>query len=87
MASTQFSLNAVDWKKVATGAGIAVVGALLTYVTQVIASLEPGPWTPAIVAAWSVMVNIAKKWITGVPAAPTAEEFNSHTEDPNKPAD
>ena len=87
MASTQFSLNAVDWKKVATGAGIAIVGALLTYVTQVIASLEPGPWTPVIVAGWSVIVNIAKKWITGPIAPPTADEFNTHTVDPTSPTD
>ena len=87
MASTQFSLNAVDWKKVATGAGIAVVGALLTYVTQVVADLEPGPWTPVIGAAWSVVANIAKKWIAGPVPPPTAEEFNSHTEDPNQGAD
>jgi hypothetical protein len=80
MASTQFSLNAFDWKKVATGAGIAVAGALLTYVTQVVASLEPGPWTPVIVAVWSVVVNIVKKWIAGPIAPPTAEEFNGHTD-------
>ena len=80
--SDKYSLDTFDWKKVLIGAGVAGTGALLTYITQVVTNLEPGIWTPIIVSAWSIFANIVRKWLEGK-LTPTAEEFNSHTEDPN----
>ena len=77
--SNKYTLDTFDWKKILVGAGIAVTGALLTYLTQVVTSLEPGIWTPFIVSAWSVVANIVRKWLDGQ-MNPTAEEFLEHTE-------
>ena len=65
MDSTKYSLNAVDWKKILIGAGVAVAGALLTYGTDIVTKLEPGVWTPVIVAVWSIVANVVRKWIAG----------------------
>ncbi len=61
--SPSFSLNSVDWKKIGIGAAVAVVGALLTYLTPVITGLDLGALTPLVVAIWSVIANIVRKWI------------------------
>ncbi|MCK9370235.1 hypothetical protein M0R04_10045 [Candidatus Dojkabacteria bacterium] len=57
-------LNSIDWKKIGTGALIAVIGALLTYLTQVVSGLDLGAFTPIVVSGWSILANITRKWIT-----------------------
>ena len=59
-------LGKVDIKKIGTGAGIAVAGALLTYLTQVVTSMDLGEWTPIVVAGWSIIVNALRKVLDGV---------------------
>jgi len=61
--SVRFSLNSIDWKKIGIGAVVAVVGALLTYLTPVITGLDLGAWTPIVVTFWSVLANIVRKFI------------------------
>jgi hypothetical protein len=61
---TSFSFKGIVWKKVGIGALIAVIGALLTYGTSWIASVDFGSLTPLVVAVWGIIVNIARKWIS-----------------------
>ena len=77
--STKFTLDGIDWKKILIGAGVAATGAALTYLTDVVSGLKPGAYTPLIVAGWSIIANIIRKWIEGI-ETPTAEEFLEHTE-------
>lgn len=63
--SSQYSLNKEDLKKIAIGAGVALAGALLTYVSETITSVDFGEWTPIIVAIWSILANAARKFIAG----------------------
>ena len=59
-------LGKIDIKKILTGAGIAMAGALLTYLTQIITNINLGEWTPIIVAIWSIIVNTLRKILDGV---------------------
>lgn len=61
--STRFSLNSIDWKKIGIGALVAGIGAVLTYLTEVIGGINLGEWTPVVVGIWSVIANIVRKWI------------------------
>lgn len=56
-------LDKIDCKKIGKGALIAVAGCLLTYITQEIGNINFGDWQPLVVAGWSVIVNIVRKWI------------------------
>jgi len=59
-------LNKADWKKIGKGALIAIGGAIVTYLQTAIPSMEIGPtWTPLLMAANSVLVNIALKAMEG----------------------
>lgn len=61
--SKRFSLNKADMQKVATGALVAIGGALLTYLTQTVANIDFGDFTPVAVALSSILVNVARKYI------------------------
>lgn len=63
--SKRFELNDEDLKKIAKGAGIAVGGALLVYIAEVLPSVNFGEYTPLIVAVASIAVNACLKWIDG----------------------
>lgn len=60
----KFILEKSEWISVGKGALIAIVGSLLTYFTAFFAKTNFGEMTPIIVAVWSVLVNIARKWIS-----------------------
>lgn len=62
--SKQFNLNNVDYKKILTGAGIALLGALATYLQDTIPGVDFGLYTPVIVALNSIIVNAIRKFIT-----------------------
>jgi len=55
--------------KILKGAGIAAVGAILTYISAYVmdtnfvfeVSGQMMDFTPAVVAAWSVLANVARK--------------------------
>ena len=61
--SKSFSLNSMDWQKIGVGAGVAMAGALLTYLTPIVTGLDLGASTPIVVAIWSIVTNIVRKWI------------------------
>lgn len=63
--SKQWSLNNIDYKKILVGAGIALLGALATYLQDTIPGLDFGVYTPIIVAINSVIVNAIRKFIMG----------------------
>ncbi len=61
--SEKFSLNSKDLKKLLTGLLIALVGAGLTYLTEMIPSVDFGSYTPIVVAGWSVVANAVRKFL------------------------
>jgi hypothetical protein len=60
-----YSLKREDLVKLGTGLGIALTGAALTYISQVITQVEFGAYTPVVVALWSVFANVIRKIIDG----------------------
>lgn len=60
--SNSFSLSKEDAISLLKGLGIAVGGAALTYLTTYVTGANFGPYTPVVVALWSVIVNAARKY-------------------------
>lgn len=54
-------LDGVDWKKILTGLVIAVFGAVLTYLAELIPTVDFGVYTPLVVAVFSALVNFLRK--------------------------
>lgn len=57
------NMNKVDWIKVAKGAGIAMGGAAVVYISELLAN-NTLDLTPMWVAVASTLVNMAKLWLT-----------------------
>ena len=65
-ASKRFKLNKEDGQKVLKGAGIAMGGALVVYLIEIVPQVEFGEvWTPLVVAVASVTLNFVRKWLQG----------------------
>ena len=64
MNSKLLKLDSFDWKKVGKGLLIALFGAILTYLTDLIPTIDFGVWTPMVMAFWSIVVNIVQKLLT-----------------------
>lgn len=64
MASKAWSMDKEDWKKIGLGALVAIGGAALTWLSEVVGKVDFGGWTPVVVALASVLVNVGRKWIT-----------------------
>ncbi len=62
--SVPFKLNREDMYKVFTGLCIALVGAGATYWEATIPNIDFGQYTPVIVAANSMLVNLIRKLLT-----------------------
>jgi len=60
--SKKFSLNKKDGLKIAKGAGIALGGALLAYLAEIIPDVDFGQWTPMVVAMSSILINAGLKY-------------------------
>lgn len=63
--SQKYSLNEEDFRKILTGLGIAVLGALATYLQETVPNVDFGAWTPVVVAFNSTVVNAIRRYITG----------------------
>lgn len=61
--SVQYKLNKKDGKKILIGLGVACGGAGLTYLAGVIPNVDFGVWSPIVVVAFSVLVNVARKFL------------------------
>lgn len=66
--SSKYKLNKADAEKIIIGACIAMGGALLTYLTQVIGQVDFGAYTPIVVALASILINAARKFLQGYSA-------------------
>jgi hypothetical protein len=56
-------LDKTDWEKIAKGAGIAAAGAVLTYLSEAITTVEFGVYTAVAVSVFSVLINAGLKWV------------------------
>lgn len=65
MESKKFTLNKEDGLKILKGAGIALAGALLTYLADLIPSIDFGSYTPVVVSLSSILINAGLKFIRG----------------------
>jgi len=62
--SKRFKLNVEDLTKVGKGCLIAGSGAILTYLAATIPNVEFGEYTPIAVAIFSILANMARKWLS-----------------------
>lgn len=61
--SAKYQLNKEDGKKILVGAGVAVGGALLTYLADLIPNVDFGVYTPIVVSIASVLINAGRKFL------------------------
>lgn len=61
---TSFTFKGINWGKVAAGAGVAIAGALLTYVTNWLTGLDFGASTPVVMSVWTIIANVVRKWVS-----------------------
>jgi hypothetical protein len=62
---TSFTFAGIDWGKVGAGIAVAIAGAILTYLSQLIPTLNFGPaWTPVVMTVWTSLAVIARKWVS-----------------------
>jgi hypothetical protein len=62
-ASAKYKLNKEDGKKILKGAGIALGGALVAYLAELLPQLDFGEAaTPIVVAVASIAINFALKY-------------------------
>lgn len=62
--SERYALTVEDSQKIGKGLLIAIGGAALTYLSEMIPNVDFGQWTPVVVAAWSAVLNIARKYLS-----------------------
>lgn len=65
MKSKKYSLNSEDIKSISRGLIIALVGAGLTYLSQVVVNVNFSTYTPLVVAGFGVLANIVRKFLVG----------------------
>jgi hypothetical protein len=53
----------MNWNKVLKGLLIALLGAVLTYVAELIPNVDFGTYTPLAVAFASSLVNVGRVWL------------------------
>ena len=61
--SEKLKISKVDLIKIGKGALIAGSGAILTYLTSAITTLDFGAYTPMVVAGFGILVNFLRKFI------------------------
>lgn len=59
----QFTFTKENLIKIAKGAGIAIGGALLTYLATFISSTDFGVYTPLVVALGGILINAGREFI------------------------
>ena len=65
MESKKYKLNKTDSKKIGKGALIALGGALLTYIADLLPQVDFGAYTPIAVAIGGILVNLGWKFLKG----------------------
>ncbi|TRZ49330.1 MAG: hypothetical protein D4S01_08885 [Dehalococcoidia bacterium] len=69
VASEKYSLNKADLLKISKGAGIAMGGALLAYLLQILPNVEFGEYTAVVVAILSILINAGLKYFNSIKSA------------------
>ena len=64
-ASKKYKLNKEDSLKLLKGAGIAIGGALIVYAAEMLPQIEFGAFTAIAVALGGLLINLARKWLSG----------------------
>ncbi len=72
MGSKIYMLSKGDLVKIGKGAGIAAIGAVLTYLTSVVTNTDFSftyagvlyNYTAIVVAGWSIVANVARKFFS-----------------------
>jgi hypothetical protein len=59
-----YKLNKADGMKILNGFIIALIGAGLTFLVDLIPSVNFGVYTPVVVAIFSTFANAVRKWLT-----------------------
>lgn len=62
--SPKFSFKGINWKKIGIWALMAIAGTLLTYVADLIPTIDFWVYTPLVVAGFSILSNIVRKWMS-----------------------
>ena len=65
MVSKKYKLNQEDFGKVGRGLLIAMAGAGLVYLTDVVPQINWGVYAPIVGALAAVLVNLARKLLAG----------------------
>lgn len=63
--SKKYSLNKSDLQSIGKGAAIAIGSALITYLIELLPSIDFGDMTPVVVAIAGILLNSARKYIGG----------------------
>lgn len=59
-----YTLDKVGLQKAGRFLLVAMVGALLTALTQVVTGTDFGPWTPVVTALWGAIAEAGRRWAT-----------------------
>ena len=59
-----FSFGSYEVRKFVKGLGIALLGALATYLAEYIPGVDFGTWTPLVVMVNSALVNAIQLWVS-----------------------
>jgi len=62
--NNKFKLSKKDFSKLGCGLVVACAGAALTYLSEWATTTDFGDYTPLVVCAMSVLVNMLRKWMT-----------------------
>lgn len=62
--SDYLKLNKEDGKKILNGLLVAIIGAMLTYLADLIPNVDFGAYTPIVVALVSTGVNAIRKFLS-----------------------
>lgn len=73
MNNFNFKLDASQWLSIAKGAGLAAIGAALTYVSQAASGVDFGVYGPLVAAGLAVLSNYIRKAAT-TPASPPTQQ-------------
>jgi hypothetical protein len=63
--SKRFTLNKEDLSSLFRGLVITMLGAGLTYLTEAVAKVDFGVYTPLVVPAFALLVNFVRKFVAG----------------------
>lgn len=62
--SKKYSLNKADAKRIGLGALVAIGGAAVVYLGELIPNVDFGQYTPIAVALGGILVNTLRKFLT-----------------------